>query len=274
MINIYYCTDNKLYKQLVISLISLVSTTQEPLNVLNLTCENREYNPNGRCTTKQQDALCTKILKEKNPASTFRSIDVSDLFAEYLLKGPNTQNRHYKFSAYVSYRLVAHMLPGFPDKILYVDSDVLFPKDVKRIYDIDVSDFEYAGRRDKFRITKYIQSGVMLLNMKKIKEHNCFDKALKLIQTKKYIAYIDMSSLNSVCKHKKVISKRDICYNYRKSATIQHVCDLRESRIPFIKKWRHRIKIDKLPLARQRLPMYSDVYDKFDKVLNENPQLF
>ncbi|MCL1901203.1 MAG: hypothetical protein FWG51_02260, partial [Firmicutes bacterium] len=102
MINVFYCTDNKFFKQQVISLISLAKTTKEPLNVINLTAELIDYNQKGRKTSKEQDALCTKILQESNSKSVFRSIDVSDLMREHLMKGPNLYIKYYKFSAYLS----------------------------------------------------------------------------------------------------------------------------------------------------------------------------
>ena len=79
-INVYYCVDKKFLVQLVLSLISLANHTKAELNVINLTVEVPEYNKKGKKFTEKEDALCEKILKEANPKSTFKSIDVSDLF--------------------------------------------------------------------------------------------------------------------------------------------------------------------------------------------------
>jgi lipopolysaccharide biosynthesis glycosyltransferase len=269
MINIYYCTDDKLFKQLVLSLLSLTQTTKEPLNVINLTQEIPEYSAKVKKTSPAQDALCNKILREVNPQSTFRSIDISDLFREHLLHTPNSNNRYYKI--YVAARLLAHLVPEIPDKILYVDSDVLFPKDIKELWDIDVSNFEMAGRPDLFlatgrgRLAKYIQSGVMLFNMKKIRENGTFDRALNLIKTKKYTCYIDMSALNTACKgkNKLLLPKKYNSYTWTKNAVVHHVCALRRGHIPFSRAWLDRMKPDR-DEARPRLPMYAAIYKKLD----------
>lgn len=48
MINIYYCADNRMFPQLLLSVLSLVKTNGAPLNVINLTVEIPEYNPKGK----------------------------------------------------------------------------------------------------------------------------------------------------------------------------------------------------------------------------------
>jgi len=271
MINMFYVSDNKYFKQLIISLISLTKTTKEQLNIINLTEDVPEYIKSKK-TSPQQDALCTKILQEANPKSTFKSVDVSDLFRKYLIDSVNKNNKFYNL--YVCLRLLAHMVPQIPDKVLYVDTDVLFPKDVKLMWDVDVSDTEFAGRRDLYRITKYLQSGVMLFNMKRIRENGTFDKALKYIREKKIYAYIDMTALNKVCKNKKLLPKKYNSYRWTKRAILHHVCTMREGHIPFTKKWWHRIKTDEIEAARKHLPMYADVYARYDELVKEYPECF
>ena len=40
--------------------------------------------------------------------------------------------------------------------------DYKFNDDVKKIWDIDVSNYDFAGRKDWYRISKYLQSGIIL----------------------------------------------------------------------------------------------------------------
>ena len=274
MINIYYCTDSKFFDQLLLSLISLAQTTGEPVNVINLTNENPEYTPKSKRTSAEQDALCLRVLQEANPNSTFVSVDVSDLIREHLLNTPNTHNRHYKI--YVATRLLAHFVSEIPDKVLYVDSDVLFCKDIKELWDIDVENYEMAGCPDSFfatgrgRLTKYIQTGVMLFNMKRIRENGTFDRALDLIKTKRFPFYIDMTALNRACKNKNklIIPRRFNSYKWNKNAVLHHVCGLRRGKVPFTRAWFDRLKPDRAE-ARVLLPQHESVYKKFDKLYNE-----
>ena len=59
------------------------------------------------------------------------------------------------------------------------------------MYDIDITNYEYAASKDQyakyllFWRVRYLNAGVMLLNMKKIKETNMLEKARQLIKTKK-----------------------------------------------------------------------------------------
>lgn len=263
-INVYYCVDKKFLVQLVLSLISLANHTKAELNVINLTVEIPEYNKKGKKFTEKEDALCEKILKEANPKSTFKSIDVSDLFRKYLLKGPNLNNKYYSY--YVTVRLLADLVPEIPDKVIYLDADTIFVGDVKELWNIDVDNVEMAGRRDIYRLSKYLQSGVMLLNMKKIREAGTFKKACKLCCEKKYFWYIDMSALNTACRKKKLISKRYNSYKYNKNCIIHHVCSTREGKVPLTKKWHHRIKTDEEEFMKKLYPQYNYIYKELDRI--------
>ena len=203
MINIYYCADNRMFPQLLLSVLSLVKTNGAPLNVINLTVEIPEYNPKGKKTTPEQTAFLDRILKEKNPESRFTTVDVSDLFREKLLFGPNLHNKYYSY--YVTVRLVAHLVREIPDKVLYLDTDCIVKDDLTDFYNLDMEGVEIAGRKDKHRLTRYFQSGVMLMNMKLIRETGLLERACRLCTTKKYICYIDMSALNTATKARRIL---------------------------------------------------------------------
>ena len=77
------------------------------------------------------------------------------------------------------------------DKVLYLDGDVLVNKDLSELFNIDISDFYLGAVREMraesrkyFELTNtkyYFNSGVLLLNLKKLRED---DISTKLIQTK------------------------------------------------------------------------------------------
>lgn len=272
MINLLYCVDKKFLTQQLVSLISLVKYTREPLNIINFTVEIPEFNKKGKKLTGDDDKLCESILKSVNPQSTYRSIDVSELFKKYLLRGPNVHNKYYSY--YVTVRLLAHLVPEVPDKVIYLDADTIFNGDIKELWDIDVSDIEIAGRRDRGRILNYFQSGVMLMNMKKIRETGLLERACKLCTEKKFLWYIDMSALNKACKSRKIISKRYNSYVYKKNCIVHHVCATRESKIWLTKKWSHRIKTDEVEFMRKIYPAYNYIYDELDRIKNQNKELF
>lgn len=274
MITIFYGTDNHMFTQQVMSLITLARTTSEPLNVINLTVEVPEYLKSSKKTSPEQDAYLDKILKDKNPESKWTSIDVSDLFREKLLKGPNIHNKYYNM--FVTVRMLAHLVPELGDKAIWLDSDILINKDIKELWDMDVTDYEWIGRRDDLRISRYLQTGVMLLNLKAIRESGSFDRALENVTTKKRICYIDMSALNECIpsSKKKVFDKKYNTYKYSDDCVIFHACSVREGHILFTKKWWHRIKPDELDLFGKFVPAFQPLVDEMKERIEKNPELF
>ena len=272
-INIIYCVDNKLFMQQLISLISLAKTTKAPLNVINLTLEVKQVSKHSKKTTDSQNELFNYVLKQANPESTYTSVDVSDIFVSELYKGPNIVNKYYSY--FVVTRLLADLVKEVPnEKVIYLDSDTIMINDISELFNIDMKGAEIAGRRDKFRITNYFQSGVMLFDMKKMRETGLLEKARKLVTTKKYICYIDMSALNTACKKRLMLPKKYNSFKYDKNAIIHHVCDTREGKIMFTKKWWHRIKTDEVDFMKAIYPEYRYIYEEIDKLKEQFPKAF
>lgn len=77
-------------------------------------------------------------------------------------------------------------------------ADILFNRDITLLYNHDISDYEYAAARDhygKYLINpNYINAGVLLLNMKKIRQTGLFSKARKLLSEKKLL-FADQSAI-------------------------------------------------------------------------------
>lgn len=257
MIDVFYCLDKKYFKQLFLSLITLVEHTDEALNVTVLTAGISELKTEK--VTEAQLLICEKLLKSKNPESRVNLVDVSNLFRARLLPSVNNPNRYYHY--FVTMRLVADLVPEIGNRAIYLDTDVFFNDDVKKLWDLFDERYEVLGRRDAGRITKYINSGVMLLNMKLIRENRTFEKACERCKNKKYICYIDMTALNSVAKRKKIIDKRYNNFKYDKNNVIHHLCGVREGKVIFSKKWRHRIKPDEKELILKACPYYSRYYE-------------
>lgn len=262
MINIFYCSDKKYFKQLFLSLLTLVDHTDEALNVTILTEEVGEFSKN-KAHTEEDRQLCENLLKAKNPESKVNLVDISELFRKRLLPSVNSKNKFYHY--FVTLRLVADLVPEIGDKVIYLDTDIFFNDDVKKLWDLNNEKYEVMGRRDAGRITKYIHSGVMLLNMKLIRENGTFEKACEKCRNKKIFAYIDMTALNRATRKKKTISKRFCSFKYKKDNVIHHLCAIREGKVFLSKKWRHRIKPDESELMRTACPYYEKYYNLYDE---------
>lgn len=148
-----------------------------------------------------------------------KTIDVSEMYATEFWRCPN---EGAYCSPYTLLRLFADKVPEIPDKILYLDADIMFNRDFTLLYDIDVSDVEYAAARDhygKFILYyNYINAGVLLLNMKMIRETGALEKARELIKSKK-LPFADQSAIirstgkKKCCRNASTI--RSFCTNGR-----------------------------------------------------------
>lgn len=98
-----------------------------------------------------------------------------------------------------------------PSKFLYLDADILANRDITLLYNIDVSNVEYAAANDhygKYLINpRYINAGVLLFNMELCRKTEIFKKSRELIKTKKLI-FADQSALIRSTTKKKLIAQK------------------------------------------------------------------
>lgn len=106
------------------------------------------------------------------------------------------------------------------DKILYLDCDVIVNKSLWNLYNTDIDNYYIAGVRDSYEkenrerlgVDKYINAGVMLINLKLWKENNIKDKLLNWCsQNQGKILWLDQDVLNVVLQDK--IKYLDNIYN-------------------------------------------------------------
>jgi lipopolysaccharide biosynthesis glycosyltransferase len=153
------------------------------------------------------------IIKSYNKENRVIKIDVTDIYKKEFAGCPN---EGAYCSPYTLIRLFADMIDGMPDKLLYLDADIMFNRDVHLLYDTDVSEYEYAAARDhygKYMISpNYVNAGVLLFNLKKMKETGLLQKARELIKTKKLV-FADQSAIIRSTTKKKMLPQR---YNDQK----------------------------------------------------------
>lgn len=103
----------------------------------------------------------------------------------------NCANENAYCTPYTLLRLLADLVPNMPSKLLYLDIDMMIGDDIAKLYNIDVSNYEYAAVKEKYGSwlirPDYINAGMLLLNMEKIQETGLLKKARNLIKTKKML---------------------------------------------------------------------------------------
>ena len=95
------------------------------------------------------------------------------------------------------------------DKVIYLDTDAIVRRDISRIWNIDINDYYVIGVKDygvmcdgyldSLNLSgKYINSGVVVFNLEKIRKDNIISKWFDIINNKKLL-YPDQDALNIVC---------------------------------------------------------------------------
>lgn len=188
MINLLLCGNEKVFDGALTQLISITNRTNETLNCYIFTMNLERLNPNFKSITDKQVAFLNEVVKSKNADNKVTKIDVTELYEKEFYK---CANENAYCTPYTLLRLLADLVENIPDKLLYLDIDMMAADDISKLYNIDVSNYEYAAVKEKYGCwiirPDYINAGMLLFNMKKIKETKLLEKARNLIKTKKML---------------------------------------------------------------------------------------
>lgn len=226
MINILLCGNIKVFDGALTELISITNKTKETVKcyifTMNLSRIKKEY----KSITDEQIEFLNKVVKSKKADNEVVKIDVTELYEKEFGK---CKNETAYCTPYTLLRLFADLVPGIPDKILYLDIDMMAADDISKLYSIDVTEYEYAVVKEKygsiFIWPDYINAGMLLLNMKKIRETKLLEKARNLIRTKKML-FADQDAIYRSTTKKLIIPR---IYNEqskfnREGTVICHFC--------------------------------------------------
>ncbi|MGN1052590.1 MAG: glycosyltransferase [Candidatus Scatosoma sp.] len=197
--------------------------TKEPVTAFVLTMDvsyiKKDYVP----VSDAQIDFLQGVMRAYNPRNAVKKIDVSELYATEFWRCPN---EGAYCSPYTLLRLFADEIEEIPDKILYLDADVMFNRDFTLLYDIDVSNVEYAAARDHYGkyllYYNYINAGVLLLNMKMIRQTGALKKARELIKSRKLLFADQSAIIRSTTKKKMLPQKFNDQKFLHKSTVVRH----------------------------------------------------
>ena len=221
-----YCGDKGIDSGVLISILSLLKNNQEPLEIYVLTIKYKDVKP----FTGRAAAFLDKIVKEKNAKSFVKLIDATDVFVKNL----PSKNMGSYFTPCSMLRLYADKIPEISrlDRILYLDYDVVCCRDIAEFYHTDMEGIEAAGVLDIYGrrwyhynglfVQDYMNSGVMLFNMKECKKSGMFEKAVALCG-KRWMMLADQAALNKSIKKRKIMPLKYNDQNERPSRdTVLH----------------------------------------------------
>lgn len=219
--NILFCGDGNVCEGIFLSTLSLCKHTQRELNIYILTAN---LGTHKAIPQSFADKLQEAVL-QKNEGSKVLLLDVGDVFRGYL----PAANMDTRFTPFCMLRLFADMIPQIPDKILYLDTDVLCRGDFSGFYDMDISNTEIVGVPDRYgkwffgNILKhdYLNSGVLLMNMANIRRSGLFHKCREMCRDKKMFMP-DQSALNKLAVKRKVSGRFNEQGKIKKDTVFKH----------------------------------------------------
>ena len=265
MINILFCGNDKVFDGALTTALSILkrSETDEPFCFYFFTMDVSHLNKAYLPINKKQVSFFDNVIKSYNPNNCVNLIDVTNYYMEDFSACPN---EGAYCSPYTLIRLFADKIPNIPDKILYLDCDIMFNKDICLLYNQDISAYEFAAARDhygKYLIRPdYINAGVLLFNIAECKKTGLFQTARNLIKKKKWL-FADQDALWHAATKKKLLPQKfnDQKFLHPKSTVVRHFSK-RLFYLPYphtdnIKQW-HVTKVHKV-----------FGYDQFDDILYE-----
>ena len=226
MINILLCGNEKVFDGALTELISITNRTKEAVNCYIFTMNLSRIKPEYISITDEQVEFLNGVVKSKNKENNVTKIDVTDLYEREFMK---CANETAYCTPYTLLRLLADLVPNMPDKLLYLDIDIMAGNDISKLYNINIDEYEYAAVKEKYGCwlirPDYINAGMLLLNMKKIKETKLLEKARHLIKTKKML-FADQDAIFRSTTKKLIIPR---IYNEqskfnKKDTVICHFC--------------------------------------------------
>ena len=226
MINILLCGNKKVFDGAICELISITNKTLEPITCYIFTADvsrlKKEYVP----ITDEQVNFLDEVVKRKNKENKVIKKDVTKLYEKEFLSSPNESAY---CTPYTLLRLLADLIDDMPDKLLYLDIDMMIADDISKLFNIDIEGYEYAAVIEKYGHwlirPDYINAGMLLLNMKEIRQTGLLMKAREKIKKRKML-FADQDAIFWSTTRKKILPRK---FNEqskfdRKDTVVCHFC--------------------------------------------------
>ena len=226
MVNLLLCGNKRMFDGALTLLLSMANRTAETIRVFIMTMDLQRVNPEFACITDGQIAFLNQVIQGKNPGNTVQKLDVT---LKYEQEFHQCANETAYCTAYTLLRLLADLYPELPDKLLYLDMDIMIANDIRQLWDIDITGYEYAAVKEKYGCwlirPDYFNAGMLLLNMPEIRRTGLLVKARERIRAKKML-FADQSAIFYSTTRKKLLPR---IYNEqskfnKKDTVVCHFC--------------------------------------------------
>ncbi|MBE6556236.1 MAG: lipopolysaccharide biosynthesis protein [Ruminococcaceae bacterium] len=266
MVNILFCGNRGVFDGMLTCALSILkrSSTHEPftfyLYTMSLPRCGEAYVP----IEAEQVCFFEETVKRYHKDNRAVLVDVTELYEQELGHCPNESAY---CSPYTLIRLLADLVEGMPDRLLYLDVDVLLNRDVHLLYDMDIEGYEYAAAPDhygKYLIhPHYINAGVLLFNLPVMRQTGILRRARELLRERKLV-FADQSALIRATTRRKLLAQRFNDQKYLHKHTVIRHFSKRLFWLPYphtanIKPW-HTEKVRKI----FRYRAFEDVLTEYE----------
>ena len=180
-LNLLFCGDRNIGDGLAFSLLSLRAHFKGEMDVYVLTADPcEEFSDLIRRLDRK--------VRESNRGSRVRLFDCSAQFNA----NPPSANMGTRFTPSCMLRLYADLVPGLPDRVLYLDYDVVCHADPSEYYNQPIDDIDYVATLDYYGAWfytpfkhDYCNSGVLLMNLRNMKDSGLLERCREYCRTRK-----------------------------------------------------------------------------------------
>lgn len=195
-LNVLYATDTNYAPHMAASIYSLLehNSSFEKINI---------YVIDDSISPEVKEKLCTML-------SEFNNAEI--IFYPFEKLQPKLKIKETWFAMVGYARLMLSEITE-EDKILYIDCDTIVNGSLEELWNTDISDCIVAGVQDNpalfaleavgmNRNDRYINSGVMLINLKTWREQDIEEKILQMIDDNNgFVFHHDQGIINGVCNN-------------------------------------------------------------------------
>ena len=225
-IPIIFASDNNYVPYLGVTIKSIIENASDVNNYDIIVLES---------SISQYSKQVLQLLKENKKNISIRFFNVSD----FLNKRKFFTSRYLTIETY--FRLFIPEIFKNYEKLIYLDCDIIILDDIAKFYETDINDYLIGAThnlaslyavlyncnvfdrpftdycKNVLKMTNpidYFQAGVLLFNVKKMREQNIQEKALKMVSSGYDFIMHDQDILNSLCSNQvKLLSQEWDLFN-------------------------------------------------------------
>ncbi len=270
MIHLLQSANKKVFQGICLNILSIMKHTKEPVHLHLMTIEI-SWSEEPKISEEQANHL-REVMKCFNPENELTYYDVSEAFEKTFKDTPN-QNPKYTPAS-----LIRLLFTQFIDcdKLIYLDTDTMTCASLEEFKKIDIENAEMAVCLDylgQFWLkSDYFNSGVLYINVQKVKETKLFENTLELLR-QKHFYFSDQTALYKTANHIVYMPDR---FNEQRAikedTVIKHFCKgIRY--LPFFKVYNYKQwQVNKLH-SFFKMHQFDDIFVMYDKYFPDEAKL-